>query len=177
MMKLFRALLFGGGISRFDSKVILTFPAILNEVRNRTLKLLYRGSRDSFRSSNFHEKCDGENHAITFIRTAKSVFFGGYIPLSSDRTSGWKTDSNHHSFVFTITNPRKIGSRKFALKPDHLQYAIHYSTLYDRILSDGHTIYVCVTVPHLIAAIQNSVAPSITLDWMIALSSWANETS
>jgi hypothetical protein len=150
---------FGGRISRFDSNVILTFPAILSEVRNWTLKLLYRGSRDGFRSSNFHEKCDGENHTITFIRIEKDIFFGGYIPLSSDRTSGWKIDSKHCSFVFTITNSHKIGFRKFALKPDHLQYAIHYFALYDRILDDEHVIYVCVTVPRLTAAIQNSVAP------------------
>jgi hypothetical protein len=84
MMKVFWAVVFGGRISRFDSKVILTFPAILSEIRNRTLKLLYRGSRDGFHSSNFHEKCGDENHIIIFIRTAKDVFFDGYIPLSSD---------------------------------------------------------------------------------------------
>jgi hypothetical protein len=76
-----------------------------------------------------------------------------------------------------ITNSHKIGSRKFALKPDHLQYAIHYFALYDRILGDGHATYMCVTVPRLIAAIQDSVASWITLDRIAALSSRANETS
>jgi hypothetical protein len=127
----------------FESNIISTFPEILNEFRNRKLKLLYRGSRDGFNSSDFHGKCDGQSDTITFIQTTKDFIFGGYTPLSWDSTSGWKADSNHHSFVFTIINPHNFGPRKFALKPDHSQYAIYCSASYGPLFGNGNTIRVC----------------------------------
>jgi hypothetical protein len=130
-------------VPRFESNIISTFPEILNEFRNRKLKLLYRGSRDGFKSSDFHGKCDGQSDTITFIRTTKYFIFDGYTPLSWDSTNRYKTDSSHRSFVFTITNPHTFGPRKFALKPDQSQHAIYSCTSYGPVFGDGHTIHVC----------------------------------
>jgi hypothetical protein len=138
----------GESVPRFDSNILSTFPEILNEFRNRKLKLLYRGSRDGFSSSDFHGKCDGQSETITFIQTTKDFIFGGYTPLSWDSTSTWKADSSHRSFVFTITNPHNFGPRKFALKPDWSQYALRCDASYGPSFGYGCTIRVstnCVT--------------------------------
>jgi hypothetical protein len=130
-------------ISGCESNVISRFPEILNQFRNQRLKLLYRGSRDGFDASNFHAKYDNQSHTITFICTTKDFIFDGYTPLSWDSTSGYKADSSHRSFVFTITNRHNLTSRKFGLKPDHLQYAIYCYALYGPWFGNGNTIYVC----------------------------------
>jgi hypothetical protein len=78
------------------------------------------------------------------IRTTKDFIFGGYTPLSwESTTNGYKTDTNHRSFVFTIKNPHSFGCRKFGLKPDHAQYAIYIHKDYGPTFGSGHTIYVC----------------------------------
>jgi hypothetical protein len=133
---------FKGKTSEFDSKVISKLPDILNEFGNRRLKLLYRGTRDGFRATDFHGKCDGQSHTITLIRTTKDFIFGGYTPLSWDSTSGRKVDSNHHRFVFTITNPHNLKSRKFALKPNCSQCAIQCYASYGPVFGGGATICV-----------------------------------
>jgi hypothetical protein len=129
-------------VPRFESNIISTFPEILNEFRNRKLKLLYHGSRDGFNSSNFHGKCDGQSVTITFIHTTKDFIFGDYTPLLLDSTNSYKADSSHRNFVFTITNPHNFGPRKFTLKPDHSQYAIKYNASYGPIFGNGHTLVV-----------------------------------
>jgi hypothetical protein len=130
-------------VARFESNILSTFPEILNEFRNQKLKLLYRGSRDGFSSSDFHKKCDGQSDTITIIQTTKDFIFGGYTPLSWDSTSGYKADSSHRSFIFTITNPHNFGPCKFALKPDRSQYAICCSSSHGPRFGGGCTIYMC----------------------------------
>jgi hypothetical protein len=129
--------------SGFESTIISNFHDVFHEFRNRQLKLLYRGSRDGFRSSNFHEKCDGQSDTITLIRTTKDFIFGGYTPLSWDSMDKYKADSSHRSFVFTITDSHNLISRKFGLKPDYSQYAILGNSSYGPIFGDGHPICVC----------------------------------
>jgi hypothetical protein len=129
-------------VPRFESPIVSTFPEILNEFRNRKLKLLYRGSRDGFNSSDFHTKCNGQNDTITFICTTKDFIFGGYTPLSWDSTGGSKDDSSHCSFIFPIINPHNFGPRKFTLKPDLSKYAICCHASYGPVFGYGHTICV-----------------------------------
>jgi hypothetical protein len=127
-------------VPRFESNIISTFPDIRNEFRNRKLKLLSRRSRDGFRSSAFHRKYDGQSNTITFIQTTKHFIFGGYTPLSWDSMSGYKADSSHRSFVFTMTHPHNFVPRKFALKLNCSQYAIRCTSSYGPTFGSGHTI-------------------------------------
>jgi hypothetical protein len=127
----------------FESTVISGFPYILNELRPSVFELLYRGSRDGFRSGDFHRRCDGHNNTITLIRTTKDFVFGGYIPVSWDSTTNtYKADSSQRSFVFAILNPHGIGCRKFPLKPDQAGYAIAANYRYGPIFGNGNTICV-----------------------------------
>jgi hypothetical protein len=58
------------------SIILSTPPTFVNVIINKTLRLLYRGNRDGFDSSAFHNKCDGESNMIIFIQTTKDFIFG-----------------------------------------------------------------------------------------------------
>jgi hypothetical protein len=127
----------------FESTIVSSFPSILEEFRDSPISLLYRGTRDGFGSSDFHRTCDGQSDTITLIRTTKDFIFGGYTPLSWDSTTNtYKSDANHRSFVFTVTNPHSFGCRKFGLKPDHAQHAIYSHKDYGPVFGNGFTICV-----------------------------------
>jgi hypothetical protein len=42
-----------------------------------SLKLLYRGSRDSFRAETFHKLCDNKGESLTLIENEFKKRFGG----------------------------------------------------------------------------------------------------
>lgn len=75
-------------------------PAI--DIKNKKLKLLYRGSRDGFGSSDFHSKCDGHSNTITMIETTKGYVFGGYTSVSWSSKEVYFSDSN--AFLFSLVN-------------------------------------------------------------------------
>jgi hypothetical protein len=77
--------------------------------------LLYRGSRDGFGGSNFHEKCDGKSNTLIVIETTKGFVFGGFTPVAWDSSNSYKPDSSRKSFLFTVKNLRGSDGRKFAM--------------------------------------------------------------
>jgi hypothetical protein len=106
-----------------ESNIFSDFPMILNDFVDKRWRLLYRGSRDGFESSNFHSKCDGESNTITIILTTKGFIFGGFTPIAWDLNGGHKSDSSQKSFVFSVKNPHNNEEKKFPLK--NSQYAIY----------------------------------------------------
>jgi hypothetical protein len=100
---------------RIESTIINDFPGILNEFKDQEWTLLYRGSRYGFRSSDFHAKCDNRSNTLMLIETTKGFIFGGFIPVSWDSSSQWKSDNTKKSFVFTLKNPSNSESRKFLI--------------------------------------------------------------
>jgi hypothetical protein len=79
--------------------------------------LLYRGSRDGFRPSNFHEKCDNQKNTLALIETTKCFIFGGFTPIAWESSANGtsKPDSSGKSFLFSLKNPRNSAPRKFML--------------------------------------------------------------
>ena len=74
----------------------------------RYLKLIYRASRDGFKSSDFHAKCDTSLETITVIKSDNGCIFGGYTQKSwqpSERVPFTKADSN--AFIFSLINNTK----------------------------------------------------------------------
>jgi hypothetical protein len=103
-------------VGGFESLIVKDYPKILNDFENKVWKLLYRGSRDGFRASNFHGKCDNESNTLTLIETTKGFIFGGFTPLVWDSaTNGYKSDNSQKSFVFTLKNAGNIEPRTFKL--------------------------------------------------------------
>jgi hypothetical protein len=100
---------------RVKSTIITHCPRILSEFRTMKWNLLYRGSVDGFRASDFHRKCDNQSNTLTLIETTKGFVFGGFTPLAWDSSSGDKSDSSQKSFLFTLKNPRKSAPHAFSM--------------------------------------------------------------
>ena len=66
--------------------------------------LLFRGSRDGWKHSNFHSKCDNQGPTITFIKTSLGRLCGGFTPLPWDSTTSgaWKQDFSKQAFLFSL---------------------------------------------------------------------------
>lgn len=62
---------------------------VLSIIDGKSLKLLYRGSRDGFSAADFHEKCDHLSETIVFIETTTGNAFGGKTSATWDG-SAWK---------------------------------------------------------------------------------------
>ena len=94
--------------SPLDSTVISTDKlrkelVELCRLQGKSLKLLYRASRDGFAASSFHAKCDGQTKTLTVVQAAKSGYvFGGYAEMAWDSSGYSKTDPR--AFLFSLTN-------------------------------------------------------------------------
>jgi hypothetical protein len=65
--------------------------------------LLYRATRDGFRSRDFHSKCDGHANTLTILKAKGSSFiFGGFTSVDWDSSGKYKSDPN--AFIFSLTN-------------------------------------------------------------------------
>jgi hypothetical protein len=103
-------------VDEIESLIVRNYPKILNEFRGNIWKLLYRGSRDGFKASNFHEKCDNRTNTLTLIETTKGFIFGDFTPIAWESvTDIQKPDSSGKSFLFSLKNPRNSEPRKFML--------------------------------------------------------------
>jgi hypothetical protein len=122
----------------FESLIVHNYLKILTEFEKNTWKLLYRGSRDGFKASNFHGECDNQSNTLTLIETTKGFIFGGFTPIPWDSSSGYKADNSQKSFLFTLKNPNKIFPRKFQLS--NASSAIWSSSSYGPIFGGGHDI-------------------------------------
>jgi len=95
--------------------------------QKRTLKLLYQGSRDGYRATNFHQKCENKGATITIIKSSSGHLFGGYTSQSWDSSGNYKSDPL--AFIFTLTNPFDIPPTKFPIQ--QAGNAIHARMEYD----------------------------------------------
>ena len=99
----------------------------------KDIKLLYRGSRDGFKSSVFHDKCDNQGHTLVIIESTDFYIFGGYssIEWESITWNGKCGKENNarrkglgYEFVFTLKNPHDIPPCKFNMKKEWLDHSI-----------------------------------------------------
>eukprot|EP00347_Sterkiella_histriomuscorum_P014393 403361038 len=73
----------------------------ISDYSSKQFKLLYRGSRDSFTASKFHELCDNKGPIVCFILSELGEVFGGYTSLSWASTHQQYTDSS--AFLFSLS--------------------------------------------------------------------------
>jgi len=97
----------------FDSSLIIgSDKSWQNNITNwlgdikRTVKLLYRATRDGFNPQQFHTLCDNKGPTITLVRDDKGRCFGGYTSLSWQSEFMWKNDDT--AFMFSFNRNKKI---------------------------------------------------------------------
>jgi hypothetical protein len=98
-----------------DSKIVSTTPEIFSVLKAQRLQLLYRGSRDGFRSRDLHARCDGHPNTVSLILSTNNCVFGGVA------SSVWRHEvgSPVMDFLFTIKNPHNLGPRIFMPKQQY----------------------------------------------------------
>jgi hypothetical protein len=64
-------------------------------------------------------------NTLTIIEYTKGNIFGGFTPLKWESNGENKCDNSHKSFLFTLTNPHNIPTKRFPLKADQKNRAIY----------------------------------------------------
>ena len=103
--------------------------------------LIYKATKDGFRSTDFHQHCNNQGPTMTIIQSKTSGYlFGGYTSISWISKGYYVADSNG-PFLFTLTNPHGIPPAKYQIaRPE---YAIHDLSGYGPTFGGGHDIYIC----------------------------------
>jgi len=64
--------------------------------------LKYRASRDGFKATGFHTKCDGIGNTLTVIKAKSGNIFGGFTEQKWHSDGGFVTDPK--AFIFSLVN-------------------------------------------------------------------------
>ena len=68
----------------------------------KNYELIFKASRDGYKSIDFHKKCDWITNTVTFIVSSTGRIFGGFTDVSWDSESDAKEGSN--GFIFSLDN-------------------------------------------------------------------------
>jgi hypothetical protein len=105
--------------TKFDSLILIDQAQIKDLLKlcefslNQKWNLIYRASRDGFKASQFHAKCDNKHNTLVIIKSTNGNIFGGYTEQS------WAHGSlkfDRIAFIFSLINqlnrPLKIKCEK-----------------------------------------------------------------
>jgi hypothetical protein len=123
------------------SKIISVIPDIFSVFGEKTLRLLYRGSRDGFEAKVFHALCDGHPNTVSLILSKNNCIFGGYTPLAWNSRNLYVSDPSLQSFIFTLKNPHNLPSQIFKQKQQ--EKAIYDYATYGPVFGGNYDLKVC----------------------------------
>jgi hypothetical protein len=69
---------------------------------NNYLQLLYKASRDGYKTNTFHQKADNQGPTLTVFRTNNGRIAGGYNPISWRSVGGWVNIDKGKAFLFNV---------------------------------------------------------------------------
>jgi hypothetical protein len=107
-----------------ESQILCDFQKIFEEFRGKHFELLWRDSRDGFKTKEFHRRCDGHANTLTVILDTKGNIFGEFTPVEGESKNWRKADDSQKSFIFTLTNPHKVPAKKLTLKAEEKDSAL-----------------------------------------------------
>ena len=97
--------------------------------------LLYQASRDGWKMTDLHAKCDNMGPTVVVVRAPDDAVFGGYTSVSWGSTAGFKADGG--AFLFAMRGPHATEPVKLGLKPGQDKDAVcHYGHLL--AFGEGH---------------------------------------
>jgi len=97
--------------------------------------LLFRASRDGWKMTDLHAKCDNMGPTVVVVRAPDDAVFGGYTSVSWGVTGCWKADGG--AFLFAMRGPHATEPVKLGLKPGQDKDAVcHYGHLL--AFGEGH---------------------------------------
>jgi len=74
----------------------------------KTLNLVYQGTRDGFRASTFHSKCDNIGPTLCIIESSGFIF-GGYNQMDWNSNGVWSNSAQ--CWLFSLKNPHNFPSK------------------------------------------------------------------
>ena len=74
------------------------------ELNGRKWSLLYQGSRDGFKASDFHSHCDGKPNTLTIVKNTTKNIFGGYTSIPWELSKSFSSNSDNSAFIFSLVN-------------------------------------------------------------------------
>ena len=123
--------------------LILTDHEIMSLVQKMTRLsdgiLLYRATRDGFKSQAFHSKCDGKKNTITIIKNNLNNVFGCYASSAWNSSNTWINDPM--AFLFSLRRAGFSFKDKFTVEEP--KYAFCGNLEYGPIFGDGYDICIC----------------------------------
>ena len=124
--------------SLLDKEQVETLLGFFDTSPKKT-NLLFRGTRDGFDASIFHQKCDSKGPTLTIVRSACGFLFGGFAAPKAWSSSGGYSYAPG-SWLFSLTHPTVQGSHKLAStnSSNHL----YFKTNYGPTFGDGHDLYI-----------------------------------
>jgi hypothetical protein len=121
-----------------DSLIISKIPEIWSQFFEKRFRLLWRGTRDGFGSSAFHDRCDGHGPTLTVIQDTNGNVFGGFTDLAWESrvwnyqkggsNNCWKGTEETSSFIYSLKNPSNTAPILFPLKRESYRRAIRCSS-------------------------------------------------
>ena len=110
------------------------------ELNGRKWSLLYRGSRDGFRGSDFHSHCDNKPNTQTIVKSTSGNIFGGFTSAqwSSTVFGTWEDDKS--AFIFSLLN-KENRSLIFENKSNNERSICSYED-YGPIFGRGNDIFI-----------------------------------
>jgi hypothetical protein len=109
---------------------------ILEWSGNKSMELIYRGTRDGMTSNDFHNKCDNKGKTICLFLNDKDNIFGGYSSIPWESSGGEKTAKD--CFLFTLSNIYNIEPTKF---PYVKGRSVNHHSKHGPIFGDGTDLY------------------------------------
>ena len=128
------------------NKVFFTESAFLNQAPNKEYlvtifdgqgldqtKLLFRGTRDGFKSTDFHKMCDNKGPTLVLVKTKNGYYFGGFTVSTWEHSGGYRSDPG--SFIFSLNNKTKQDCNKTT-------HSIRCDSTYGPTFGGGHDFYI-----------------------------------
>ena len=66
------------------------------------MNIIYRGSVDGFKISDFHKKCDGEGATLSVIKTTCGEILGGFTKVPWAQYGEYKSDAD--AYLFSVNH-------------------------------------------------------------------------
>ena len=113
----------------------------LGKLGGKKFKLIYRATRDGFRTSIFHAKCDNIPNTLTIIKSTNGCIFGGYTSVAWDSTSGFKADPT--AFIFSLVNFSSAPQPSLIRAKFGNKHSIYCDASRGITFGNGHDISIC----------------------------------
>jgi len=73
--------------------------------KDQKWNLIYKGSKDGFKASDFHSKCDDKSNTLVIVKSSNGNVFGGYTEQSWSNTDPIRIDKpDSNAFIFSLIN-------------------------------------------------------------------------